>query len=89
MGLGLATAFHFPIPTTTVRPRGPAPLRMLARTPARPPQRPHSKVPVSAPGPHDLPSLTTNQRLTGKVLGVYEGRYVRILSVCGRFAWYI
>jgi hypothetical protein len=47
---------------------------MLARVPIRPPQRPHSKVPIKAPGQHNLPSLQTNQRLTGAVLGVYDGR---------------
>lgn len=54
---------------------------MLVRTPARPPQRPHSQVPVQAPGQHDLPSLRTNQQLSGRVLGVYEGRCVAFVCV--------
>lgn len=77
-----ATGFGFRLPTThsgsshsrAARRAPPRSLTMLARTPARPPQRPHTKVPVSAPGQYDLSSLRTNQQLTGRVMGIYDGQ---------------
>lgn len=80
-----AAASGFRLPTTftfssgrsrwaAARARGPSRLTMLARTPARPPQRPHTKVPVTKPGQYDISALRTNQQLAGKVMGVYDGQ---------------
>lgn len=82
-GFGQA-AFHLP---ASARRSGPSSVRMLARTPVRPPQRPHSKVPVQAPGQHDLASLRTNQPLAGRVLGVYDGRCVGMGLLAWRGLW--
>lgn len=65
-------------PSTCGSPFAPTQLHAVRRSlPVKPLQRRHSQIPVPRPG-SDLLSLKTNQRLSGTVVGMYEGRYVSI-----------